>query len=401
MLRKGRELQPTAKAFSLITLLRGLDIPELSSPELTGDWEFKLKQMERGQIKPARIHATDRGHDPRTSWPRPSGHESDTVPGDFGELKVALPEMRRRDQGELQEVPVPEVRFCLWKIVAGRQIEIPEIEELIAKRAGRPVAGIPQQDGQALRRRHQADARAQAGIRFRPEATPRTRPRRRASISPARSPWANAPSAARPFSRAAMSYICEKAGAASDGCDFRSGKIILQRPIEPQQVQKLLTTGKTDLLDKFISKKGRPFKAYLVVKEGRVGFEFEPRGEKKPKAADGKEAAPAPKVDFTAQKPVAKCPICGGRVFESESQYVCEKSQAEKKPCRFKSGKVVLGQPIDHAQLEKLVSHGRTDLLTKFISKHGKPFSAFLVLDDKKKVGFEFPPREESVGSEG
>jgi DNA topoisomerase III len=50
VLRKQRELQPTAKAFSLITLLRGLNIPELSSPELTGDWEFKLKQMERGEL---------------------------------------------------------------------------------------------------------------------------------------------------------------------------------------------------------------------------------------------------------------------------------------------------------------------------------------------------------------
>ena len=50
ILRNQRELQPTAKAFSLITLLRGLGIPELSSPELTGDWEFKLRQMERGEL---------------------------------------------------------------------------------------------------------------------------------------------------------------------------------------------------------------------------------------------------------------------------------------------------------------------------------------------------------------
>src|SRR6185436_16810301 len=51
VLRQGRELQPTAKAFSLITLLRGLDIPELSSPELTGNWEFKLHKMSRGQMQ--------------------------------------------------------------------------------------------------------------------------------------------------------------------------------------------------------------------------------------------------------------------------------------------------------------------------------------------------------------
>ena len=45
VLRNGRELEPTAKAFSLMALLRGLGIPELTSPELTGDWEFKLQQM--------------------------------------------------------------------------------------------------------------------------------------------------------------------------------------------------------------------------------------------------------------------------------------------------------------------------------------------------------------------
>ena len=49
--RQGRELQPTAKAFSLITLLRGLGIPELCAPELTGNWEFKLKQMEHGELR--------------------------------------------------------------------------------------------------------------------------------------------------------------------------------------------------------------------------------------------------------------------------------------------------------------------------------------------------------------
>ena len=49
--REGRELRPTAKAFSLITLLRGLKVPELTSPELTGDWEFKLRQIEQGKLK--------------------------------------------------------------------------------------------------------------------------------------------------------------------------------------------------------------------------------------------------------------------------------------------------------------------------------------------------------------
>ena len=93
-----------------------------------------------------------------------------------------------------------------------------------------------------------------------------------------------------------MAYICEKATGPSKTCDFRSGKVILQREIPREQMVKLLTTGKTDLLPKFISKKGRPFSAYLVLgKDGKVSFEFEPR---KPKAPGAKKG-----VKVAAEKP--------------------------------------------------------------------------------------------------
>jgi DNA topoisomerase-3 len=91
-----------------------------------------------------------------------------------------------------------------------------------------------------------------------------------------------------------MQYVCEKAVGPNKTCDFRTGKIILQRPIEREQVVKLLETGKTDLLHKFISKKGRPFSAFLVYdkEKQKVGFEFAPR---EPKAPKGKpKAKPAP-----------------------------------------------------------------------------------------------------------
>ncbi|HEY8067527.1 MAG TPA: DNA topoisomerase III, partial [Burkholderiales bacterium] len=44
--RLGRELKPTWKAFRLFFALRHFGVDEITSPELTGDWEFKLKQME-------------------------------------------------------------------------------------------------------------------------------------------------------------------------------------------------------------------------------------------------------------------------------------------------------------------------------------------------------------------
>ena len=200
-----------------------------------------------------------------------------------------------------------------------------------------------------------------------------------------------------------MSYICEKAVGAGKTCDFRSGTIILQQPIDRPQMVKLLSTGRTDLLQKFVSKKnGRAFKAFLVLgKDGKIGFEFEQR-EPRVKGAGGKPARskePPQKIDFTGQETLGKCPKCGGRVFEGPADYVCEKSQAETRPCKFKTGKIICQQPIDRAQITKLLAAGKSDLLDKFISKAGRPFSAYLVTDDSGKATFEFPPRDSGDGT--
>ena len=190
-----------------------------------------------------------------------------------------------------------------------------------------------------------------------------------------------------------MNYVCEKQAGAERTCDFRTGKIILQQEISPEQVQKMLATGKTDLLKGFISKKtNRKFEAFLVVKDGKTAFEFVPR-EKKGKG--GKAAEPPPKIDFTGKTEIGKCPKCGGKVFDTEAGYICENSQLEGKSCKFKIGKTILEQPIEAAQAQKILATNKSDLLDKFISKAGKPFPAFLVMDKKGKITFDFPPRDE------
>ena len=101
-------------------------------------------------------------------------------------------------------------------------------------------------------------------------------------------------------------YVCSKAvptaAQPAPSCNFKSGQIILQQPIAPEQMQKLLATGKTDLLDKFISNRTRrAFKAHLVWDKagGKVGFEFEQRESKYPPK---KGAATASKTTTTKAK---------------------------------------------------------------------------------------------------
>jgi DNA topoisomerase-3 len=107
-----------------------------------------------------------------------------------------------------------------------------------------------------------------------------------------------------------MAYVCEKAVGAAKTCDFRSGKIILQQPVERAQMAKLLADGRTELLRGFISARTRrKFSAYLVRgSDGKVGFEFEPRA---PKAGSKKAAEETPKVTAKATakaKPAKKAP---------------------------------------------------------------------------------------------
>ncbi len=72
----------------------------------------------------------------------------------------------------------------------------------------------------------------------------------------------------------------------ADGCQFKMGVRICQRDIPIYEVRRLLAEGKTSKLSGFISKKGKFFSGYLVIKDGEVVFDFDtplPAKEEKPK----------------------------------------------------------------------------------------------------------------------
>jgi len=390
LVRQGKELQPTAKAFSLIILLRGLGIPELSAPELTGDWEYKLKQMEMGQLTREEF-MRQISEMTRHIVEKTKAHESDTVPGDFATLKVPCPKCGDVIKENYKKFQCQACDFALWKIVASRQFEVEEIEELITKGSVGPLQGFRSKQGWPFASLIKLNDEFKAEFDF-GQGSGEEGKNEVIDFS-GQERLGNCPKCGGSVFENGMNYVCEKAVGPEKSCDFRSGKIILQQPVERAQMVKLLTDKRTDLLHKFISKKtGRPFEAFLVVGDkGTVTFEFKPRDPSKAR----KKKEPALKIDFTGLEPVGKCPRCDGKVFETESDYLCEHSQADTKPCKFKAGKTILGQTVDRTQLEKLLTTGKTDLLKEFISKSGRTFSAYLVLDEKGKVGFEFPPRED------
>ena len=393
MLRQGKELQATAKAFALMELLNGLGIPELTKPELTGDWEFQLRQVQRRQ-KSRGDFMTGIADMTRHIVDRAKKFEYDTIPGDFGVLKTPCPKCGGEVHERYKAFQCVKCDFSIWKIISGRLFEAQEIERLIQDRQLGPLQGFRSKMGRPFAAVLKLNAENKFEFDFGQDQANGNGTPQEVDFS-GQEPVGKCLKCGNRVFENAMNYICEKSVGANRTCDFRTGKIILQRPIERAQVQKLLETHKTDLLEKFISKKGRPFKAYLVFKEGKVSFEFEPRVAKPKKGAKSAEPQePAPKLDFTGQEPLGPCPKCGGKVFEGPDTYVCEQSQADKKACKFKISKKILEQPIDRAQAAKLLADNRTDLLKEFISKAGRPFPAYLVMDDMGKITFEFPPRD-------
>ncbi|MCX7872301.1 MAG: DNA topoisomerase III [Verrucomicrobiae bacterium] len=393
--RLGKELKPTPKAFSLITLLRGLQIPELISPEMTGDWEYKLKLMERGKYGREEF-MNSIAEMAKSIVEKAKNYNSETVPGDFGKLTTPCPKCGGEVVENYKKFQCSKCDFYVWKIIAGRQFDIPEVEELIKNKQVGPLSDFRSKTGRPFSAIIKLDDNFKTTFYFenngqKPEENgePTTAPEQ-----PVGEPLGKCPKCGAKVFENSKSYYCEKIN--EKNCDFKTSKIILQQPISREQMVKLLETGKTDYFEKFISKKRRrKFKARLILKKGNVEFEFEENGVKKEDSKKKETPKSEPKeLNFEGRQTIGECPKCHGKVFEFEDSYICEKSTAKNKPCKFKINRFILNQEIKPDQATKLLKEGKTDLLEGFISRYNKPFKAYLVMNKTGKVTFEFPPKE-------
>lgn len=396
IVRDGRELTARPKAFMLMELLNGLGVRELTRPELTGTWEYQLFEMQR-RHKSRDDFMAEIAQMTSQIVERAKQYEHDTIPGDFGVLSAPCPKCGSEVHEKYRFYQCVKCDYSLPKILAGRLFDPDEAAQLIQDRQIGPLQGFFSRKGRPFAAVLKLSAEYKVEFDFGNDsgADGDATGNGAAVDFTDQESLGKCPKCSSGVFELPMRYVCEHAVGKERTCDFSSGKIILQQPVEKEQMVKLLETGKTDLLPKFVSSRTRrPFKAFLVAQDGKVAFEFEKRDPKKTRKA----SKPAEKLDFTGQESIGKCPRCGAKVFESETQYLCENSQAEKKPCRFKSGKVILDQAVERGQMTKLLAEGKTDLLPGFVSsKTGRAFAAWLVKDDDGKVSFEFPPRDEEA----
>lgn len=287
MHREGRELIPTAKAFSLMTLLNGLGVRELTQPELTGDWEWKLGRIEKGQFTREEF-MREIAEMTRHMVERAKQYEADTIPGDFGVLTSPCPKCGGQIRETYKKFQCGGCDYALWKIVAGRQYEPAEIEQLLTERQVGPLTGFRNKMGRTFAAAIRLNDELQPEFDFGQDKADA------ADAEPVdfsdQESLGKCPKCDGQVFEHGTSYVCEKSVGPAKTCDFRSGKIILQQPIDAAQMKKLLADGKTDLLKEFVSNRTRrKFSAYLVNQGGKVGFEFEKKVAK-PKAPAKKKA---------------------------------------------------------------------------------------------------------------
>ena len=315
LLREGRELLPTAKAFQLMTLLRGLDVQELCKPELTGEWEYKLAQMERGELPRAQFMQKIAQMTERLVQ-KAKEYDRDTIPGNYATLTSPCPqcdgivkENYRRYACTGADGAGEGCGFSFTKSPAGRTFETHEAETLLRERRIGPLEGFRSKAGWPFTSELAIVSDKDTGqfkLEFDFGDDKASEENAEIVDFSGQTSLGACPACGAPVFAHGSNYVCSKAvptaAQPAPSCNFKSGQIILQQPIAPEQMQKLLATGKTDLLDKFISNRTRrAFKAHLVWDKagGKVGFEFEQRESKYPPK---KGAATASKTTTTKAK---------------------------------------------------------------------------------------------------
>jgi len=317
MLREGREIIPTAKAFQLMTLLRGLGVEELSRADLTGEWEFKLSQMEKGLLSREAFMAGIAAMTERMVK-KAKEYDRDTIPGDYATLESPCPNcggVVKENYRRFACVGKPGAEPCgfsFGKSPAGRTFETAEANALLRDKKIGPLEGFRSKAGWPFTSEivikyddetHNYKLEFDFGDDKKGEESGELVEFEDAALGAC-------PICGSEVHEHGSNYVCTRAvptaAQPTPSCTFKSGKIILQQPVEREQMHKLLATGKTDLLDKFVSMRTRrAFKAHLAwdKEAGKVNFEFAPsKFPPRPGAAAKTIAAKAGKTSAAAKK---------------------------------------------------------------------------------------------------
>ncbi len=411
IVRDGKELVATRRGMDLIDLLGKIGMSTLSSPELTGDWEYRLKQMENGKLKrkdfmrDIRAYTTDIVESVRSYMKE----------GKNPDLKVACPACGAKGlTSRIDSVSCknPDCKFRLRRLHAGLGLDDEQLATLITKRelpvmeGFRSKFGKPFSAGLKLVEPKTAKGSWKTEFFFEDADNEETEPADQSSCGKV----AVKGQGKLELKETDKLWLVPDFKLSSGKKGFSMSKTILGKQISQEQVKQVLGEGKSELISGFVSQRTqRSFEAYLVLdeKKGNVGWEFPPR-EEKPKASrrsaakkkdDGDDAAKeAPKAPAQAKRvgPVSVKGKGEHDLLETEDAWIVDGLAYGKsrKPLAVKRKMCEVEITLEMAV--QLLSKGKTGLISDFVSrKNGRKFEAYLVLDTNAgRVNYEFPPRK-------
>ena len=171
-------------------------------------------------------------------------------------------------------------------------------------------------------------------------------------------------------------YACD-----SEECTFRGIRAeMCQRPITVEEARAILTDGRSALLEGFISRRGKPFSAYLVLNGKKIEYDFPPR----------QAAADATKFDVTPGV-VAICPKTNAAIVETPTHYQPEEAGTG---CKIQIAREISKRELTREEAATLITEGQVGPFSDLISKKGNPFTAILYLNKAQQVRYRFAKKE-------
>ena len=311
LVRIGKALRPTVKGIRLVDVLTRIHADRLAKPELTGELEFRLGEVERG-VRTAEefmgeiVDYTKEVVRVAVSFDYEDLYKTDPVLG-----KCPLcdrPVYERSWFYRCEEVPdvsrEDDCPFRIWKDKSGRYIDRRTVETLLEKGETGELEGFSYRDGRTYNARlsledgevqlHAVQGSAGERISDVPEYDVNEQPlgpcamgcgsdvvetptqfRCKAGLEREASNLEKARAWAEERKAAGQPLRKYKVPTEDQPCPFVLPRTVCKREMTRDDCLKFIRDRETDTLDDFTSRFGRPFGAKLVLKEnGRHGFEF-------------------------------------------------------------------------------------------------------------------------------
>jgi DNA topoisomerase III len=291
-----RDLIATTKGISLIQQLQTIGIEALTSPQMTGEWEYKLKQMEQGKLDRTTFMKEIR-HYSTLVVDKAKAHMNHVKNADYPDLPAMCPQCQTkplRTTDNAFKCKNPECGWSTYKTLAGRMLEPEEAVTLLNTGFVGPLTGFRNRFGKDF----------DAALKLTPErkvdfvfegGDGQSSPEEDLQIleDPANivcpCPVCASKGKTSNIYQTDTHYVCEAVVRGDKSCKpkGRLARELCQYQISKEQAIKFFQHGSTDIIDKFISKKNKPFKAALkLAVGGKVVFEWDfPPREARPKAA--------------------------------------------------------------------------------------------------------------------